>query len=41
MKRSKLRKEKYEIYGNNKGTPGSKMELNPVFKEIKVVLISG
>jgi hypothetical protein len=29
---SKLRKEKYRIYGSNiKGIPGSEMELNPVF----------
>jgi hypothetical protein len=32
---SKLRKEKYKMYGSsNKGAPGSEMELNPVFKEI-------
>jgi hypothetical protein len=35
MKRSKLRKEKYKTYGSkNKGAPGSKIELNPMFKEI-------
>ena len=35
IKRSKLRKEKYKIYGSSiKGAPGSRMELNPVFKEI-------
>jgi hypothetical protein len=35
-KRNKLRKEKYKMYGPSyKGTPGSEMELNPVFKEIK------
>ena len=34
---SKLRKEKYKIYGLSiKGTPGSAMELNPVFKDIKL-----
>jgi hypothetical protein len=32
MQRSKLRKEKYKIYGASiEGAPGSKMELNPVF----------
>ena len=32
----KLRKEKYKMYGSSiKGVPGSGMELNPVFKEIK------
>jgi hypothetical protein len=37
MKRSKLRKEKYKTYGLNiKGAPGSKMELNPVLKDIKL-----
>jgi len=31
MKRSKLKKEKYKIYGSRiKGTPGSEMEPNPV-----------
>ena len=36
-KHSKLRKEKYEIYGSStKGAPGSEMELNPVFKDIKL-----
>ena len=30
-KHSKLRKEKYRIYGSSsKGAPGSEMELNPV-----------
>jgi hypothetical protein len=34
-KQSKLRKEKYNIYGSSiNGLPGSKMELNPVFKVI-------
>ena len=33
MKRSKLRKERYKIYGLSiKGTPGSEIELNSVFK---------
>jgi len=33
MKNRKLRKEKYKIYGSSiKVTPGSEMELNPVFK---------
>jgi hypothetical protein len=32
---SKLRKEKYKVYGSSiKGAPGSEMKLNPVFKEI-------
>ena len=32
MKRSKLRKEKYKIYGSSiKGVPGSRMELNLMF----------
>ena len=36
-KHSKLRKEKYKIYGLSiKGAPGSEMELNPVFKDIKL-----
>jgi hypothetical protein len=35
-KHSKLRKEKYKMYGSNiKGAPGSEMELNPVFQDIK------
>jgi hypothetical protein len=35
MKRSKLRKEKYKMYDSkDKRAPGSKMKLNPVFKEI-------
>jgi hypothetical protein len=34
-KHSKLRMEKYRIYGLSiKGTAGSEMELNPVFKDI-------
>jgi hypothetical protein len=37
-KHSKLRKEKYKMYGSsNKQTPRSEMELNPVFKEINRV----
>jgi hypothetical protein len=33
IKHSKLRKEKYKIYGSSiKGGPGNGMELNPVFK---------
>jgi hypothetical protein len=36
MKRSKLRKEKYKMYASSsKRSPGSKMELNSAFKEIK------
>jgi hypothetical protein len=36
-KHRELRKEKYRIYGSSiKGTPGSEMELNPVFKDIKL-----
>ena len=36
-KHSKLRKERYKIYSLSiKGAPGSEMELNPVFKEIKL-----
>ena len=36
IKHSKLRKEKYKLYASSiKGAPGSKMELNPMFKEIK------
>jgi hypothetical protein len=36
-KHSKLRKEKYKIYGSGiKEAPGSEMELNPVVKEIKL-----
>jgi hypothetical protein len=32
----KLRKEKCKICGSNiRGTPGSRNELNPVFKELK------
>ena len=35
MKHSKLRKEKYKMYGLRiKAASGSGMELNPVFKEI-------
>jgi hypothetical protein len=33
MQRSKLIKEKYKMHGN-KGTPGSEMKPNPMFKEI-------
>jgi hypothetical protein len=34
---NKLRKEKYKIYGSNiKGAPESEIELNPVFKDIKL-----
>lgn len=37
MKKGKLRKEKYKIYGSSiKGTPGSEMELSPVFKDSKL-----
>jgi hypothetical protein len=33
-KHSRLRKEKYKIYGSTiKGAPGREMELNPVFKD--------
>jgi len=36
IKRSKLRKESYEVYGSSiTGAPGSEIELNPVFKDIK------
>jgi hypothetical protein len=36
-KRSKLGKEKYKIYGSSiKEASGSKMALNPVFKDIKL-----
>jgi hypothetical protein len=36
-KLSKLRKEKYKICGSSiKGAPGSKMELNSVFKDIEL-----
>jgi hypothetical protein len=36
-KHSKQRKEKCKIHGSNiKGAPGSEMELNLVFKEIKL-----
>jgi hypothetical protein len=36
-KHSKLRKEKYKMSGssNNKATPGNKMELKPIFKDIR------
>jgi hypothetical protein len=35
IKRNKLRKEKYKMYGSSiKGAPGCGMKLNPVFKEI-------
>ena len=38
MKMSKLKKEKYKVYGSsNKGTPGSEIKLNPMFKkQIKI-----
>jgi hypothetical protein len=36
-KHSKLRKEKYKIYGLNiKGVPGREVVLNPVLKDIKL-----
>ena len=36
-KHSKLRKEKYKIYGSSiKGAPGSEMEMNPMFKDNKL-----
>ena len=36
-KYSKLKKEKYKIYGLNfKGTPGSEMKLNPMFNDIEL-----
>jgi hypothetical protein len=36
-KHSKLRKEKYKIYGSSiKGASGSEMELNPVLKDIEL-----
>jgi hypothetical protein len=36
-KHSKLRKEKYKIYDSIiKGAPGMEMELDPVFKDIKL-----
>jgi hypothetical protein len=39
---AKLRKEKYKIYGSSfKGAPGSEMELNSVFRNIKVNYGSG
>ena len=35
-KYSKLKKEKYKIYGLNfKGTPGSEMKLNPMFNDLE------
>ena len=35
IKGSHLHKEKYKMYGSkNKGAPGSRIELNPMFKEI-------
>ena len=41
-KHSKLRKEKYKIYGSSiKGAAGSEMELNPVFKDIKELMTLG
>jgi hypothetical protein len=37
MKRSNMRKEKYKLYGSSiKGALGREMELNPVFKDIKL-----
>ena len=42
IKRSKLRKEKYKIYGSSiKWAAGSATELSPVFKDIKWTLGSG
>jgi hypothetical protein len=36
-KHSKLREEKYKIYGSSiKGKPGSEMEMNPMFKDNKL-----
>ena len=36
-KHSKLEKEIYKMYGSSiKGAPGSEMEANPVFKDIKL-----
>jgi hypothetical protein len=36
IKHSMLRKEKYKFYDSSKKeAPGSEMELNPVFKDIK------
>jgi hypothetical protein len=35
MKRSKLKKKKYKMYDSSiKGTPGSRKELNTMFKEL-------
>ena len=35
IKHSKLRKEKYKMYGSkSKGAPGSGIEVNPVFKDV-------
>ena len=35
--KAQVYKENYKIYGSSiKGTPGSEMELNPVFKDIKL-----
>jgi len=37
VKKGKLKKKKYKIYGLSiNGTPRSEMELNPVFKNIKM-----
>lgn len=37
MKKGKLRKEKYKIYVSSiKGTSGSELEMNPVFKDSKL-----
>jgi hypothetical protein len=36
-KHTKLRKGKYKIYSlSTKGSPGREMELNPLFKDIKL-----
>lgn len=36
VKLSRLKKEKYEVYGSrNKESPGNVMELNSLFKEIR------
>ena len=41
MGRSKLSKKKYKVYGSRtKGVSGSRVELNPVFKEINQLKIS-
>ena len=39
-KHSKLRKGKYKIYGySGKETPGSEMELNPVYLKLQLYLV--